>query len=188
MARHRNPGQTRGMLAPDDSAPHHGATAPHVRVVPRASAPLRPLGVVGLLLALPVVAVVTLWPTHFLLRLKPRVTRGLEWLHARELLEWVYWTRLEALMNIAMFVPLGLLLVLALGARRWWIALGLCLAATVSIEVTQHLLLPGRVASVRDIVANGIGAAIGVALGAVLEGIVGGARRRGRDRALAGVR
>lgn len=165
---------------PPTRAPRAGSSAPVTleRVAPRASAPLRRWGVVGLLLALPVVAVVTLWPSHFLLRIKPRVVRGLEWLHARELFEWVYWTRLEVLMNVAMFVPLAVLLVFVLGARRWWVALGLCLAATVGIEVAQHLFLPGRVETVRDVVANGVGAGVGVALGAGIEALVRRARRR----------
>lgn len=146
-----------------------------VRYVRRASAPLRRFGVIGLLLAVPVVAIVTLWPTHWLLRAKPEVVRGIEWFHAREMFEWLYWTRLEVLTNVAMFVPLALLLVFALGARRWWIALGLCLAATVGIELVQHVMLPGRVASVKDVVANGIGAGIGVLLAVAIEAIV---RRR----------
>ncbi len=145
------------------------------------AAPLRRLGVVGLLLALPVVAVVTLWPTHWLLRIKPRVVQGLEWLHAHDMLEWVYWTRLEVLTNVAMFVPLAVLLVFVLGARRW-IVLGLCLAVTVGIELAQHLFLPGRVATVRDVVANGVGAGLGVLIGIGIEAIVRRGRQRGRER------
>lgn len=155
-------------------------TRPIARVVPRASAPLRGLGVVGLLLAVPAVALLTLWPTHLLLRIKPQVVRSIEWFHARDMLDWLYWTRLEVLANVAMFVVLAMLLVFVLGARRWWLALGLCLAATVGIELTQHLLLPGRVATVRDVIANGFGAVVGVGLAAVLEAVV----RRGRRRAL----
>lgn len=148
-------------------------------------APLRRLGVVGLLLAVPVAALLTLWPTHWLLRLKPRVLRGIEWFHARDMLEWVYWTRLEVLANVAMFVVLALLLVFALGARRWWIALGVCFAATIGIELVQHLFLPGRVASAKDVVANGAGAVIGVVAAALIEAAVRGSRRRSRARRLA---
>ena len=63
-----------------------GATV--VMVPRREMAPLRRVGALGLLLAVPVVLLMTLWPTHFLLRAKPRVVRGIEWLHAREMLEW----------------------------------------------------------------------------------------------------
>lgn len=149
-----------------------------VRFVPRSSAPLRRVGVIGLLLALPVVAVLTLWPTHWLLRVKPGVVRGIEWFHARELLQWVYWTRLEVLANVAMFVPLALLLVFLLGARRWWMALGLCVAATIGIELVQHVLLPGRVASAKDVVANTAGAVIGVVIAVAIEAVVRAGRHR----------
>ncbi|MCH1884312.1 VanZ family protein [Agrococcus sp. ARC_14] len=170
-----------------DRAAHQGtgpvgtwpATAPVVVLhrASRSAAPLRALGVIGLLLALPVVALLTLWPSHLLLRVKPRVLSGLEWLHAREMFEWLYWTRLEVLANVAMFVPLALLLAFVLGARRWWVALGLSVAATVGIELTQHFM-PGRVASVQDIVANSLGAVIGVVLAVSIEGVVRAARRR----------
>lgn len=167
------------------SALDHDVPARVERGAPRASAlaaprrgaaPLRRVGIVGLAAAVPVIALITLWPTHFLLRIKPRVVQGIEWLHARDMFEWIYWTRLEVLANVAMFVPLALLLTFVLGARRWWLALALCLAVTVGIEATQHFM-PGRVASMRDIVANGAGAAIGVALAALIEGTLRFERR-----------
>ncbi|MDR7233177.1 VanZ family protein [Agrococcus sp. BE272] len=155
------------------------SSEPRVVVVPRARrAPLRRLGVVGLLLGIPVVLVVTLWPTHFLLRAKPRVVRGIGWLQARDLADWLSWTRLEVLANVAMFVPLALLLVFVLGARRWWIAVALCVALSLGVEVVQHFM-PGRVASVRDIVANGIGALLGALLAVVAEAVVRAVQRRG---------
>lgn len=163
------------------TAPAAGAT---VIVHRRETAPLRRLGVVGLLVSVPVVLLVTLWPTHFLLRAKPRVVQGIEWLHARQMFEWIYWTRLEVLANVAMFVPLALLLTFVLGARRWWIAVALCVALSVGVELAQLALLPGRVASARDVVANGVGALFGVGLAAAIEGVVRSARRRARVGAL----
>lgn len=166
-----------------------GPIAPQVavRFAPRASAPLRGLGVLGLLLAVPLIALVTLWPSHLLLRIKPRVVRGLEWLHARELFDWLSWTRLEVLANVAMFVPLALVLVFALGARRWWLALALCLAATVGVELAQHAM-PGRVASLQDVVANGLGAVVGVCVAAAAEALVRRARLRSLARQVAASR
>ena len=147
-------------------------------------APLRGLGALGLLFAIPTVVLITLWPSHLFLAAKPRIMRGLEWLHAREMLEWLYWTRLEVLANVAMFVPVAMLLTLMLGARRWWLAFGLCLAATAGIELTQHFM-PGRVASVQDIVANGVGAVIGVLLAAGIEALVRAARSHEHRQSLA---
>jgi len=143
-------------------------------------APLRRLGVVGLLAALPIVALLTLWPSHWLLRFKPRVVRGIEWFHAQGMFEWIYWTRLEVLANVAMFAVLAVLLVFVLGARRWWLALGLCVAASVGIELAQDLLLPGRVATVRDVLANSAGALLGTIAAAAIEAVVRRTRMRRR--------
>lgn len=151
----------------------------NARVAPRgAHAPLRRLGLVGLALLAPVVLIVTLWPSHFLLRAKPRVTRGIEWLHARELFDWLTWSRLEVLANVGMFVPVALLITFALGARRWWVTIALCLALTVGVETVQAFM-PGRVAALLDIIANGLGAVIGTLLATVIEALVR-ARRRSR--------
>ncbi|WP_206448793.1 VanZ family protein [Agrococcus sp. KRD186] len=146
-----------------------------VLVTRRVPAPLRRFGVAGLLLGVPALGVITLWPTHFLLRIKPRVVQGIEWLQARDMVEWLYWTRLEVLANVAMFLPLALLLILALGGRRWWIAVGLCVTLSLSVELTQYFM-PGRVAAVQDVIANSVGALIGTLLGVVVEGVA----RRGR--------
>jgi glycopeptide antibiotics resistance protein len=132
---------------------------------PRESAPLRAVGVGGLVLAVPIVLLITLWPSHLFMEVKPQVVRGLEWMHERELLEWLYWTRLEVLANVAMLVPVALLLTFALGARRWWLAVAACVAGSAGVELVQHFM-PGRVASVGDVVANGLGACIGALLAA----------------------
>jgi glycopeptide antibiotics resistance protein len=68
---------------------------------------------------------------------------------------------LEFCENIAMFAPLGLLLVLLLGRRRWWLAVLGCAALTVFIESVQTVI-PSRVSDPRDLVANTAGALAGV--------------------------
>ncbi|SIN90932.1 VanZ family protein [Agromyces cerinus] len=60
--------------------------------------------------------------------------------------------------NIAFFVPFGLLL--SLSTRRFWIGLTAALVLSASVELVQ-LILPSRVASLRDVLANVLGAAIG---------------------------
>ena len=68
----------------------------------------------------------------------------------------------DALLNIALFIPLGLgLALLGIPRRR---ALAVALLATVAIELTQGFLLRGRFASVSDIVTNTAGAFVGHAL------------------------
>ena len=66
----------------------------------------------------------------------------------------------DAFLNVALFVPLGIALGLAL-PRAARLAVLLALGLSVSIELAQ-LLLPGRFATVADVAANGLGAAIGV--------------------------
>ena len=77
-----------------------------------------------------------------------------------------YWT-VEFLANVAMFVPLGLFLLLLLGRGRWWLAILLGVGLTIAIELVQQSL-PSRVSDLRDVVANSLGAAIGVLFALVL--------------------
>lgn len=63
--------------------------------------------------------------------------------------------------NIALFVPLGMLIAMLFGPRRWWRAPVICFVATVIIELGQRVLLPQRVASIADVIANTIGGILG---------------------------
>ncbi len=76
------------------------------------------------------------------------------------LLAWLDVPMVEFAANIAMFAPVGLLFVLLLGRRRWWLAVLAGLALTCAIEFTQQFL-PTRVPDPRDLLANGLGAALG---------------------------
>ncbi|WP_461476544.1 VanZ family protein [Microbacterium sp. HJ5] len=63
--------------------------------------------------------------------------------------------------NILMFVPLGLLLTLLL--RNHWYGVVLALVLSAGVELAQ-IVIPSRQPSLRDIVANVLGAAVGAAL------------------------
>jgi|SRR5690554_921576 len=78
-------------------------------------------------------------------------------------LDWITYALVEFTANIALFIPVGVLFVLMLGRRRWWLAVILGIALTVSIEAAQ-LVLPDRVTDPRDVVSNSIGSTIGVAI------------------------
>ncbi|HEX7738451.1 MAG TPA: VanZ family protein [Marmoricola sp.] len=95
------------------------------------------------------------------------VVRVLDALHRRGYAESIGYDRFEFLANIALFVPVGVFLLLLFGAGGWWLALIASFAMTCGIEYFQHYI-PGRVPDERDLVANGTGAAIGVAVGLVL--------------------
>jgi len=79
---------------------------------------------------------------------------------------------LEFAANVAMFVPLGMLLLLLLGPRRWWLAALLTLGLTGGIELVQAGM-PSRVSDLRDVAANSGGAVLGILLG-----LAGTLRRR----------
>lgn len=73
------------------------------------------------------------------------------------------YTVFEFLANIALFVPLGLLLVAAWPRANAWIVVLLGYAASATIELVQTLL-PSRFPTLSDVIANTIGTAIGCLL------------------------
>ena len=94
-------------------------------------------------------------------------------------------SRLEFLANIALFVPVGMFLLLLVGTRLWWLALAASLAMTTAIEIAQRNIA-GRVPDERDLAANGLGAIIGILIALVLTAPAALRRRRLR-RARAGL-
>lgn len=68
---------------------------------------------------------------------------------------------IEFVANILMFVPLGFLLTLVV--RRHLLGVALALLLSVAAELAQ-VVIPSRVPSVRDVVANVLGAALGALL------------------------
>jgi len=85
----------------------------------------------------------------------------------------------DAVLNILLFAPLGLGLgLMAAPARR---SIAAMFALTVSIELLQLYVIPGRNASIGDVLTNTLGGALGFVLGRSAFRIVapdrGGARR-----------
>lgn len=70
----------------------------------------------------------------------------------------------EFLLNVGMFLPLGVLLVLTFGARFFWVAMIAAVGLTLSIEALQQFI-PYRVADPRDLIANSIGGVLGTLIG-----------------------
>lgn len=92
------------------------------------------------------------------------------------------YNRLEFLANVALFVPVGIFLLLLFGAGGWWVAALTSFAMTCGIEYAQHYI-PGRVPDHRDLIANGTGALIGIAVALILTLPATLRRRRRRLRA-----
>lgn len=86
----------------------------------------------------------------------------------------------DAATNVAVFVPLGILLPLALGTFAWRRMLLAVTAASLAIEllqlVTGAFLGGGHVADVDDLLSNVLGGAAGLALLAALGRTPAGAR------------
>ncbi|CAH0215182.1 MULTISPECIES: VanZ family protein [unclassified Microbacterium] len=73
------------------------------------------------------------------------------------------YTVFEFLANIALFVPLGLLLVAAWPRSNAWVVLLIGYSASATIELVQTLL-PSRYPTLSDVIANTLGTAIGCLL------------------------
>lgn len=113
------------------------------------------------------------------------IWRVLSGLHRRGYAESIDYSRAEFLLNITMFVPIGMFLLLLFGAGGWWLAGIASFAMTSGIEYVQHYI-PGRVPDQRDIVANTTGALIGIAVALVLTLPATLRRRRRRVQAARG--
>jgi VanZ family protein len=110
--------------------------------------------------------------------------RVLDALHRRGHLMSIDAADAEFLANVALFVPLGVFLLLLFGTRLWWLAVTASFAVTATIEYAQRSI-PGRVPDERDLIANGLGAVVGVLIGLVLTMPAALRRRRGRRAAVA---
>ena len=133
---------------------------------------------------------VTMWPTPVDRGLESSIDRVLEILHKYGVPWWFGYNKLEFSANIAMFIPIGLFLGLAIAHRLWWVAILAVPAFSSAIELTQYLLLPSRYATLMDVLANSIGGWIGVLAAFALRAVVHARDRRVIERALwdAGVR
>lgn len=110
---------------------------------------------------LAVVAWITLGPQPLDTQGRGILLRVIRHLQQYEATAWVTYSGVEFTANVLMFVPLGLMFVLLLGRRRWWLAILVAVAFTVGIETAQ-LFLRDRIPDVRDLVANASGAVLGV--------------------------
>lgn len=78
-------------------------------------------------------------------------------------------SNVEFAANVLLFVPAGSLGALLFARGRRWLVIVLGIGVSIAIETTQAALLVERVPSVRDMVANSLGAVIGVAIVSIVE-------------------
>lgn len=129
------------------------------------------------------VAWLTLTPQDYAAAHISIIYRALDALHRRGYLLAIDAGELEFIANVALFVPVGMFLLLLVGTRLWWVALAASFAMTAFIETAQQSI-PGRVPDGRDLVANGLGAVIGVLLATAMT-LPAALRRRRQRRARA---
>jgi glycopeptide antibiotics resistance protein len=117
---------------------------------------------VSAVLALFVVVALLVWPT----RVDGSLVTVVQALSARfDTGPWSETIQLARFVaNVALFVPLTFLVGLA--SRRWWLGFAVGVAASAGSELVQRAL-PGRDASVDDLIANALGAAIGAVVALV---------------------
>ncbi|KQX05672.1 MULTISPECIES: VanZ family protein [unclassified Leifsonia] len=142
----------------------------------------RRLAAVLMAVYLLVLALVVLWPEPVDKPANHEVYASIIWFHQLGL-DWVTYDMIEFTSNVVMFLPFGIILTVLLGRRLWWLSTLAAVVLSTAIELTQLLLLPDRYPSVRDVIANSIGALIG----SLLVLLVGTLMARG-SRASSGVR
>lgn len=92
------------------------------------------------------------------------VWRILDFLDTLPGTRWLDYADVEFLANVAMFAPIGMFFVLLFGRGRWWAAMLLSFVLSCAIELAQLFFFTSRVADVRDIVSNTLGAVLGALL------------------------
>lgn len=118
------------------------------------------------------VVAATMWPTPLDQDFGSAIDKVLAVLHRNGVPEWFGYNKLEFAANVAMFIPLGFLAALVLPARVWWLALIICPALSVAIEITQAATLSARFATLSDVIANSLGALVGVIVAVALRALV----------------
>lgn len=126
-----------------------------------------PILTIATIAYLGVVAWLTLGPQPFDDSSDGLIWKALDLIARVPFLHGVTYAGVEFTGNVLMFLPVGMFFLLLLGRRRWWLAVLIGVAMTITIESVQ-IVIPGRVSDLRDVVANSVGALIGVLLGLAL--------------------
>ena len=83
----------------------------------------------------------------------------------------------DALTNVLVFLPLGILIPLLLAYPSWWKVLAWVVAVSLTIELSQlaaqKLVAGGHIADVNDFIFNTVGGAVGYAIFMILTRVPG---------------
>ena len=125
-----------------------------------------------ILLYLVFVLLVTLWPTTVDKPIDPYLIKFLDTLHQHGVPDFVNYNFVEFTANVLFFVPVGFFGGLLMPYRLQWLAVVLGGVLSCGIELSQKLFLPGRVASLGDVLANTSGAVVGCVVAALVRAAI----------------
>lgn len=128
---------------------------------PKGNSRRRGLLRVVFLLYIGVLAAVVFWPSPVDAGSADTLQSLLDTLHRHGLPRTVDYAVVESAANVALFVPFGLLGAACLSERAAWLAAAAGAALSCAVEAGQYLLLPDRYATLNDVLANTLGAALG---------------------------
>ncbi|WP_066465535.1 VanZ family protein [Sanguibacter suarezii] len=106
------------------------------------------------------VLAVLAWPTPVDSSAAGPLTALTRWLAAHGF-AWLTYSVIEFTANVALFVPIGLLVTLTSPRLRWWQVVGGAAVLSSLAEIAQATLRPERFGTVQDVLANTAGAALG---------------------------
>lgn len=105
------------------------------------------------------------WPSPVDRPIDGALMQLIQWLHGHGLPEWfIGYRKVEFAANILLFIPFGIIVVLRLPRKLWWLSIVIAAASSGAVELAQAIFLPDRVPAWSDIVANTSGALIGAIL------------------------
>ena len=111
------------------------------------------------------VALVGLVPRPLDTGLTPWVRGTLAQMHRGGLPGFVNYDVVELAAHVLLFVPLGILAVVATGRRMVWLSVVALIAVCVLVEFEPSLLAPDHSPSMLDLILNVVGAVAGAAIG-----------------------
>jgi glycopeptide antibiotics resistance protein len=123
-----------------------------------------PIVSVATLAYLGALAWLTLTPSDASVRTFSLLQRVVQAFQSNADTEFLTYPRVEFAANVALFVPMGVFVVLLLGRRLWWAGIFAGVLASCWIELAQGIWLSDRVSDPRDLLSNGLGTILGVLL------------------------